>query len=51
MLLALGETLATAGRQDEALAAYRAAIADDSVEAGHRRTAEERIKALEEGKR
>jgi tetratricopeptide (TPR) repeat protein len=51
MLLALGETLGAAGRKDEAIAAYRAAIADDSVEAGHRRTAEERIKAFEDGKR
>ena len=47
MLLALGETLAAAGRQDEALATYRAALADDSVEAGHRKTAEEAIKAIE----
>ena len=51
MLLSLGETLAAAGRKDEALAAYRAALADDSVEAGHRTTAEEAIKAIERRER
>lgn len=46
MLLALGETLAAAGRKDEALATYGALLADDSVEASHRKAAGEAIKTL-----
>jgi tetratricopeptide (TPR) repeat protein len=49
MLLALGETFLAAGRNAEALAAYRAALADDSVEPGHRKTAEAAIRAIEGG--
>ena len=51
ILLSLGETLAAAGRKDEALAAYRAALADDSVKTGHRTTAEGAIKAIERRER
>ena len=47
MLLALGETLSAAGRKEEAIAAYRAALADPTIEARHRQTAEQRIKATE----
>ena len=46
MLLALGETLAAAGRKDEALKAFRDVLEDESAEAGNRQRAEERIKAL-----
>jgi len=46
MLLALGETLASAGQKDQALATYRVLVADESVEASHRKAAEEKIKTL-----
>jgi len=46
MLLALGETLAAAGRKDEALTAYRELLADDTVIPQHRKTAEEAIQAI-----
>ena len=49
MLLALGETLAAAGQKDKALATYRALLADDSVEASHRKVAGEAIKTLASG--
>ena len=51
MLLALGETLSAAGRKEEAIAAYKAALADQTIEGRHRRTAEERIKATESKRR
>jgi tetratricopeptide (TPR) repeat protein len=47
MLLAHGETLDAAGRTDEAIAALRAVISDDSTQAHHRQTARERIDAIE----
>ena len=46
MLLARGETLATAGRNDEALAAYRQVLATDDAIPGQRSAAEEAIKRL-----
>jgi tetratricopeptide (TPR) repeat protein len=46
MLLALGETMAAAGRNDEALAAYRNVLSDDTVTAQHRDAAENAIKAI-----
>jgi len=51
MLLALGETLAAAGRKDKALATYRAIVADHTVEAGHRKTAGDAISTFSNGKR
>jgi hypothetical protein len=47
MLLALGETLASAGRKDQALTTYRTLLADESVDISHRKEAEEKIRALE----
>ena len=47
MLCALGETLVAAGRKDEALAAYRSVLADDSVEQVHRKNAETAVQSLE----
>ncbi len=46
MFLALGETLKTAGRNDEALAAYREVLADNSVIPQHREAAQEAIRAV-----
>jgi len=48
MLLALGETLAAAGQPDKALAIYRALLADESVEASHRKAAEWAINPMTE---
>ncbi|MFV1994489.1 MAG: sugar-binding protein, partial [Verrucomicrobiales bacterium] len=47
MLLARGETLAAAGRGDDARAAYRAALADDTLAPALRAKAEAAIEALE----
>ena len=47
MLLALGDTLAAAGRNDEALDAYRDILEDDTASAGHRKRAESAVKGLE----
>jgi len=47
MLCTLGETLVAAGRKDEALAAYRSVLADDSVENHHRNTADTAVQILE----
>jgi tetratricopeptide (TPR) repeat protein len=47
MLLSLGHTLADAGQKDKALATYRALLADESTEGGHRKAAEQAIEALE----
>jgi predicted negative regulator of RcsB-dependent stress response len=47
MLLARGDTLRAAGRKDEALAAYRSIVTEDSGDPRLRKVAEERIKALE----
>ena len=46
MLLALGDTLAAAGRKDEAVATYRALLSDDTVLASHRKAAERAIEAM-----
>jgi tetratricopeptide (TPR) repeat protein len=46
MLLTLGNTLAAAGRKDEALKACRELLDDESASARHRREAEERIEQL-----
>ena len=46
MLLALGETLKTAGRNDEALAAYQEVLADDTVIPQHREAAQKAIQAM-----
>ena len=46
MLLSLGDTLAAAGRKDEALNAFRDVLEDESAEANNRRKAEERLKTL-----
>ncbi|MCX6906489.1 MAG: DUF4838 domain-containing protein [Verrucomicrobia bacterium] len=45
MLLAQGDTLQAAGRNDEALAAYKAVAADDSADPRLRKLAAEKIKA------
>ncbi len=45
-LLVLGETLAAAGRKDEALKAYRAVLADDDVQPSVRAKAEDAIEML-----
>ncbi len=47
MLCALGETLAAAGRNDEALKVYHAVVADEAANKVHRKKAEEAIKVLE----
>jgi hypothetical protein len=46
MLLALGETLKAAGRKDEAAAAYRQLLADETVLPNHRKEAEDAIHAF-----
>ncbi len=46
MLLALGETLKNAERNDEAMAAYQEVLADDTVIPQHRKTAQEAIEAM-----
>ena len=46
MLLSRGDTLAAAGRKDEALADCKAVLTDKSAEAAHRRKAEELTQAL-----
>jgi len=46
MLLALGETLAAAGRKDEAVKAFRDVLEDESAEARNRQRAEKEIEAL-----
>ena len=46
MLVALGETLTAAGRNDEALAAYREVLTDDNVSAADRKAAQEAIKTI-----
>jgi len=46
MLLASGETLTAAGRNEEALAAFRKVLADESVIARHRKTAKAAIEML-----
>jgi tetratricopeptide (TPR) repeat protein len=51
MLLALGETLAAAGRKDEALAAYREVLSDDTVIPQHRDAAQEAIQGMSKQKR
>ena len=48
MLLALGDTLAAAGRTDQALKALADLLEDESVAAGHRREAKERIEHLKQ---
>ena len=48
MLLALGDTLTAAGRSDEAMKALGDLLKDESVAAGHRREAEERIEHLKQ---
>ncbi len=48
MLLALGETLAAAGRNDEALKAFRAVLDDKAAAAAHRKSADERIQQLKQ---
>jgi tetratricopeptide (TPR) repeat protein len=50
MLLALGETFQAADRKDEALAAYKSVLADPTVEARHRKSAEEGIQNLQSKK-
>ena len=46
MLVALGETLTAAGRNYEALAAYRRVLTDEQVSAADRKTAEEAIRVI-----
>lgn len=46
MLLALGETLKAAGRNDEALTAYQDILADDTVIPQHREAAHEAIQSM-----
>jgi len=48
MLLAVGDTLAAAGRKDEALAAYRSVLADESAPAFQRKTAAGKVEKLSE---
>jgi len=48
MLLALGETLKSAGRNDEALAAYQEVLADDTVIPQHREAAQKAIQAIKD---
>jgi hypothetical protein len=45
MLLALGETLQAAGRDPDATAIYKAMLSDATVEARHRKMAEDRLRA------
>ncbi|MGC9319072.1 MAG: hypothetical protein ACP5KN_13650, partial [Armatimonadota bacterium] len=47
MLLSLGQTLAAAGRTDEALAAYREVLQAEDASSHHRQAAEEAVHALE----
>jgi tetratricopeptide (TPR) repeat protein len=47
MLLSLGETLAAAGRTDEALTAYREVLGADNVPSHHREAAENAVRGLE----
>ena len=47
LLLSLGDTLAAAGRNDEALEVYRDVLKDDAVSAGHRKRADSAVKKLE----
>ncbi|MFK5924920.1 MAG: DUF4838 domain-containing protein [Verrucomicrobiota bacterium] len=47
MLYATGETLAAAGRKDEALKAFRAVIADKAANKPHHKKAQEAIKSLQ----
>jgi hypothetical protein len=49
MLVALGETLTAAGREDDALAAYREVLTDEDVSAGDRKAALSAIEAMEDG--
>ena len=46
MLVALGDTLTAAGREDEALAAYREVLTDENVSAADRKAAEEAIRTI-----
>lgn len=46
MATSLGDTLLAAGRKDEAVAAYQSVLADGTVEARQRKTAEAKIAAL-----
>jgi tetratricopeptide (TPR) repeat protein len=50
MLLARGQTLAAAGRKDEALEAYRRVLADESALKTHQEAAGEAAKELESGR-
>jgi len=50
MLLARGQTLAAAGRKDEALEAYRGVLADESSLKAHQEAAVEAVRALESGR-
>jgi tetratricopeptide (TPR) repeat protein len=46
LLVALGETLSAAGRNDEALAAYREALSDDGISAADRKAAVSAVEKL-----
>ena len=48
MLLSLGDTLAAAGRKDEALTAYPGLLKDESAAAVLQRDAKERIEQLQQ---
>jgi tetratricopeptide (TPR) repeat protein len=48
MLLARGQTLAAAGRKDEALEAYRAVLADEAALKAHQEAATEAIRGMAE---
>ena len=48
MLLSRAQTLIAAGRKDAALEAYRAVLNDESASGGHRRSAEQAIRKIEE---
>ena len=47
VFLALGDAQAAAGRKDEAIAAFKSVLADTTVDARQRQTAEQRLKELQ----
>ncbi len=47
MLLAVGAAQHSAGRREDALATYRALLADDTIEPGHRKAAEAALTTIE----
>jgi tetratricopeptide (TPR) repeat protein len=49
MLLAVGRTLAGAGKTDQALAVYREVLDDETAHANHRKAAQDAIQAIKDG--